>query len=469
MLKSISLLLVGFIFVVFFSCSTSLKINSLKPEADDASPLTYENIPSFIALPITIKLKDIENKTNVLLNGLLYEDKDIEDDDTEIQVWKQAPIAIEITNDKLGNRIKTIMPLKVLIKYRIGTKTLGIEYYKIQEFELDGVVTLISSVNLTNWKLNTKTELNSLEWNQSPTTTIFEKKVPITYLINPAVKIFKSKIERTIDEAVRKSMDFKPNLMTALEKICSPFQINENYSSWLRITPIEIYTTEARLKKDQLSLQMGMKCNIETLIGTRPESKFDFNKITLKAVAKIPNQISANIIAVSSFSDASKIIKKNFAGQEFESGGKKVVVQDIELWHKNGKIVIALDLVGSVNGKIYLSGFPQYDNQSKELYFDDLEYVLDTKNRLMLMANWLAEGLVLQKIKESCRYSIANNLDEGKKTMMTYLQNYSPMPGVSIKGDIKDIQFQKVQLTKGAIIAFLKVNGVIAISVDGLK
>jgi hypothetical protein len=63
---------------------------------------------------------------------------------------------------------------------------------------------------------------------------------------------------------------------------------------------------------------MGMKCNIETLIGKKPESKFDINKIILKSITKIPKQITANIIAVSAYNDASKIMKKNFAGQEFE-------------------------------------------------------------------------------------------------------------------------------------------------------
>jgi hypothetical protein len=45
--------------------------------------------------------------------------------------------------------------------------------------------------------------------------------------------------------------------------------MNESYESWLRIVPLEIYTT-AKLKKDQFSLQMGMKCNMETLIGNNP-------------------------------------------------------------------------------------------------------------------------------------------------------------------------------------------------------
>jgi hypothetical protein len=48
----------------------------------------------------------------------------------------------------------------------------------------------------------------------------------------------------------------------------------------------------------------------------KPESKFDINKIILKSITKIPKQITANIIAVSTYNDASKIMKKNFAGQD---------------------------------------------------------------------------------------------------------------------------------------------------------
>ena len=454
---------------LLIGCSTSQKINTLKPEPDDATPLAYENIPSYINLPISVKLKDIENKTNSLLNGLIYEDTNIEDDNIEMKIWKLSPIIIQNENAVSGEKIKTILPLKANIKYRIGTKTMGVELYNTREFNLNGVITLNSDVELNNWKLKTKTELKSLEWNESPTMTVFGKNVPVTYLINPAIKIFKSKIEKKIDGAIEKSMDFKPNVLKALEKICFPFQMNEAYESWLRIVPIEIYSTAAKLKNDSFLLQMGMKCNMETLIGLAPESKFDANKITLKPVNLIPNQISANIVAVSTYQDASKIIRKNFIGQELGSGSKKVKIQDVSIWHKESKMVIALELLGSVNGTIYLAGFPQYDEKTKEIYFDKLDYVLDTKNKLMRTANWLAQGLILRKIQENCRYSIQPNLEEGKKTMMGYLKNYSPMPGVFVNGKMEDIRFQKIELTKNAIIAFIKVNGEINVSVDGLR
>jgi hypothetical protein len=471
MLKSLSILIISLTTLVLtISCSsTSQKIEALKPEPDDAIPLTYTNTPSYLNLPVSIKLKDIENKTNSLMNGLIYEDNNIEDDNIEIKVWKQAPITITNDHGKEGEKIKTVLPLKIWAKYRIGTKTMGVDLSRTQEFNLNGVVTLLSSVNLNNWRLSSKTTLKSLDWVESPTMTVFGKNMPVTYLINPAVSLFKSKIEKSIDTAIEDSMDFKPNVIDALTKICTPFEMSETYKSWLRIVPIEAYSTNAKLKNDSFLLNMGMKCNMETSIGKKPESKFEANKIVLKTVEKIPEQISANIAAVSTYQEASKLMTTNFVGQEFGSGSKKVKVQNVAIWHKDGKLVIALDLLGSVNGTIYLTGIPQYNDTTKEIYFDKLDYVLDTKSRLMRTANWLAQGIILRKIEESCRYSIKQNLDEAKQSMMGYLKNYSPMPGVFINGKMEDIQFQKIELTNQAMIAFIKVNGTINVAIDGLK
>lgn len=462
-------LLIPILALLFFaSCSTTQKIAALKPEPDDASPLVYENTTSFIDLPVSVKLKDIENQTNKLLTGLIYEDNDITDDDLEVKIWKLAPITIKNDPESMG-KIKTILPLKALVKYRIGTSKLGIDLYNTKEFNLNGNVTLLSEVNLTNWKLNTKTELKSFDWKESPTVVVFGKSVPITYLLNPAIKLFRSKIEKSIDESIEKSMDFKPQVLDALEKICTPFQMNEAYESWLRVIPVELYTTDSKIVKETIAFEMGLKCTIETLIGAQPVSKFERNTIVLKPVAKMPDKISANIVAVSTYEEATKIMNKNFAGKEFISGTKKVTVKNVQIWHKQGKMIIALDLLGSVNGMVYLSGFPQYNDQKKEIYFDQMDYAIETKSTMLRTANWLASGLILRKIQETCRYSIKQNLEDGKQSMLNYMKNYSPMPGVFVNGTVDSIEFQKIQLTNKAIIAFIKMNGDVNVTVDGLK
>ena len=451
--------------ILFSGCNATQKIASLKPEPDDASPLIYDNTVSYINMPIQIKLRDVENKINSTLTGLIYEDSNIEDDDIAIKIWKQAPIQL----DNINGKIKTLLPLKAQVKYRIGTNKLGVDLYTTKEFMFNGTINLLSEVNLSNWKLSTKTQFKSLDWNESPSVIVLGKSVPITYLVNPALHFFKEKMEKSIDDAIEKSMDFKPTVLDALEKICTPFQMSEIYESWLRVVPVELYTTDAKLQKETIAFEMGMKCTMETLVGQKPVSQFNRNKIVLKSVSKMPEHVSANIVAISTYADASKIMTKNFAGQEFGSGNKKIQVQNVALWHKDGKMIIALDVLGSVNGTIYLNGFPQYNDTTKEIYFDQLDYVIDTKSTLVKTANWLAQGYVLRKIQESCRYSIVSNLEEGKSSMQKYLKNYSPMPGVFVNGSLKDIQFQKIQLTNKAIIALIKVNGDVSIAVDGFK
>src|SRR5690606_4039254 len=142
----------------------------------------------------------------------------------------------------------------------------GVDLYDVREFSFNGTVVLHSKVSLTHWKINTKTTLESLTWNQSPSTVVMGKEIPITYLINPALKLFKPNIEKSIDQSIGKSMDFKSNVLDAVALLCEPRQLSESYQTWLRIVPTEIYTTQAVLRDGVISLDMGFKGNVGTFI-----------------------------------------------------------------------------------------------------------------------------------------------------------------------------------------------------------
>jgi type IV pilus biogenesis protein CpaD/CtpE len=451
--------------VLLQGCSTTKKIEALKPEPSTNTPVVYETTTSFINLPVSITLADIETQVNKYLTGLIYEDNDINDDEIAMKVWKTSPITFKEQNGKL----QSVVPIKILAQVKYGTSALGINMYDTREFNLDAVVTFNSTVGLSNWKMTTTTTLESLKWKESPTITIAGKKVAITYLINPAVKLFKSKIERKLDESIEKVADFKPQVLAAMEQLSNPILTNEQYEAWFKVNPSELYVTDAVLSKSRITMDMGLKCTMQTLVGQKPANNFKKETLVLKPVSKMPEKFSAVVAAVSTYESASKVITKNFQGQEFGDGSRKVTVQKVDLWHKDGKMIVALDMTGSINGTIYLAGYPSYNAATKEIYFDQMDYVLNTKSVLMKTANWLAGGLILRKIQESCRYSIQPNLEEGKKNMLPYLQNYSPMPGVFVNGSMGDFEFEKIQLTDKAIIAFIKTSGKMDVKIDGLK
>lgn len=446
------------------SCSTSQKIELMKPEPDEAEPIKYPITSSYVSFPVNLAVKDIEKQTNKALNGLIYNDTILNDDNTEMKIWKNAPILIS----QDGKRLKTIVPLKIWAKVKYGTSALGLNLYDTREFNLNGTVTLLSDINMINWKVKTETELQDIQWNESPTVNIAGKEIKITYLINPTIRVFRSKIERMIDDSMGKTLDFKSNILEMMQKVAEPVEMSTTYQTWLKVTPQELYATEATLEKNAVNMNVGLKCLMESFIGIRPKPAYDKSKITLKPIANLPDKVVANIAAVSTYQDASRIMNENFKGKVFASGKRKITVQNVEIWHKRSKMIIALDMIGSINGRIYLAGFPQYNAETKELYFDNLDYALETKSKLMKSANWLFQSMILLKLKESCRYSIQPNLDEGKKNMLKYLNNYSPMPGVFVNGKMNEIVLEKVQLTNTSIVAFLSITGNVRVNINGM-
>ena len=459
MKKIVSLLSLSFL----FGCSTSNKIAALKPMPSENVPMVYKTTTSFVDMPMEITLKEIENQLNKSLSGLIYEDNNLEDDKSEMKIWKTGTIKL-IEKD---GKIQSILPLKIWSRFKYGTDFMGLN--DTREINLNGTITLLSDAKLSNWKMNTTSKIEDFEWSESPTILVAGKKVPITYIINPTLSIFKSKVAKKIDDAIEKSCDFKPYVLDVLDKMSTPFLTSEQYETWFKLNPIEVYVTDAVLKKSKIEMELGLKCSMQTMVGQQPKVSFNRESVTFKSVTKLPNKTTASIAAISTYESASRIITKNFQGKEFASGSRKIVVQKVDLWSKDGKMIIALDMTGSINGTIYLSGIPNYNSATKEIYFEQMDYVLNTKGILTKTANWLLQGTILKKIQENCRYSIKDNLAEGKKNMLPYLSNYSPMKGVFVNGTMDDFEFEKVELTNDAIIAFINATGKMNVKIDGME
>jgi hypothetical protein len=216
-------------------------------------------------------------------------------------------------------------------------------------------------------------------------------------------------------------------------------------------------------------MELGLKCNMQTVVGQEPSKAIDKASISFKPVTKIPTVTNASIAAISTYENASRVITKNFQGKEFSSGSRKITIQKVDLWLKDGKMIFALNMEGSVDGTLYLSGIPNYNTITKEIYFEQMDYVLNSKSILTKTANWLLQGSILKKIQENCRYSVGDNLEEAQKSMLPYLNNFSPMKGVFVNGSLDEFYFEKVELTDKAIIAFIKASGKMRVNIDGME
>ncbi len=448
------------------ACSTTKKVASLKPLPDYGSTdVVYQKQLSFISMPIEIAVADLQTQTNKYLNGVIYDDTSMDGDNLMLKVTKQAPIII---NEKAG-KLEMELPLKIWSRYKYGVQSFGIDLTDTRDVNLNGRVKLSASVGLVNWKITTNTTIQDIQWVENPSVSIAGKNVPITYLINPALLVFKSRLAKIVDDAIAQSLDIKPYVMDALSTLSKPTKVNDEYNTWFAMQPVEIYATKMSLANKKLTANMGMKAFLETAIGREPSITFNKDQIQLKTVQTMPNEFNVNVASFATYQYASALVQKNFAGQKFESGKRAVVVNKIDLWGKEGKMIVAVNLSGSVNGDFYLSGVPMYDASKKEIYLNEVDFVLDSKNKLIKAGDWIAHGLILKKMADACRFSVAEQLAEGQKTMTTYLTNYEPMKGVKVNGKLNQITPGKVILTPNAIVAMVVATGKVAVSVDGME
>ena len=448
-----------------FSCGTAKKIEALKPAPSYTTDVVYDKQTSYLNLPVEVAVADLQNQTNKYLNGLIYDDEKIEDDNLMMRVWKEAPILIDENNGKLN----MVLPLKIWVKVRYGIDKFGVSLYDTKEINLNGNIKLSSLVAFNNWKLTTKTQIGGIDWVQSPTISIAGKDIPITYLINPAIALFKGKLGKMVDDAIEKSVDIKPYVLNALDQISKPVQVNNDYHVWFAMQPLELYTNKAVVANKKISIVMGMKAYLETTVNSKPTLSFDKNKLILLAAEKLPDDFGVSVASIVTYDAAAALMKQNFAGKPFQSGSRSVTITDVALWGKDGKMIVALDMVGSVTGKFYLAGIPSYDSSKQEVYFDQLDFVLDSKSKLLSLGDWFAHGLIARKIKESCRYSIKDQLAQGEATLKNYLNNAQPTKGVRVNGKVNQLTPGKINLTPNAIVTLITASGKVSISVDGMQ
>jgi hypothetical protein len=114
--------------------------------------------------------------------------------------------------------------------------------------------------------------------------------------------------------------------------------------------------------------------------------------------------------------------------------------KNVTIWHTGKNIDNRVGYIGMINSTIYLAGF-QHTNEVKlkRNIFDQLVNI-DTKNKLMRTANWLAQRLVSPKSNKIVVILSKANLDDAQENIMTYLKNYSPMPS----RDVQANEFDKI-------------------------
>jgi hypothetical protein len=168
------------------------------------------------------------------------------------------------------------------------------------------------------------------------------------------------------------------------------------------------------------------------------------------------------------FAEAERLAKNMMVGQVFESGKKKVKVEDIALWGNNDKIVVNTRLSGSFNGQIYFIGRPEFNAEKNQVEVKDLDYQVDTKSFLLRSASWIFQGTIKKKMAASMTFPLTQNIAAVKASVQQTLANYQISPGITLYGALDSVSVQDTRITPQGIRVNLFSTGKVNVDVKGL-
>ncbi|MFN7118421.1 MAG: DUF4403 family protein [Saprospiraceae bacterium] len=450
------LLLICSLFYLAVACKTTQPQPSKPTEQYNALPAVDQI--SMINIPIRIALPELEKSLNTQLPNLLYEDKDIKDDNMMIRAEKRDYIKLAFNGKNISYRV----PLKLWIQYDVGITNV--------EANGDIALQLKTTYNITeDWNMQTTTEIESYEWLQQPRLKMVGMNLPVGFIADLVLKNSKKTLTKAIDDAVGTNFNLQNEIKKVWEQLHEPQLIAPEYNTWLLVNPKNIGMTPLITRGDTIASTIVVETHPKVNIGNKPNKP---------ATAPLPNFKYSNAaqddftLLISTdvpYQEAERLAKLNLAGQTFSEGKRSVKVEDVELYGQGNQLIVNTKLSGSYNGNIYLSGKPIFDPKKNAIDIKDLNFTLETRNFLYKSAAWLLKGTLKNQIEKNMDFLLDYNLTELKNQLQSQLKDYKITNSIILNGQLNELTLQDAFLAPESIRVQVALKGRLQVQVNGLN
>lgn len=452
-------------FIKIFFLLTFISVYGQTNTVSETPVYNFPKIRSNITMPVTIPLSEISNMINASVKDLIYQDDSYTDnnnDQFKVKVWKTRPIRL------VGGTNQNILievPLKIWAEKGIGT--LGLYTYQSTTFET--VMSFNTSISVkNNWTILTQTRTNGFRWVTKPVLDFGKIQIPITSLVEKSLVEQQKKFCTTIDQQMATQLNFQNYAVMAWNVFANPFQISEEYNTWLKITPISVHITPLQFYGNQINTNLGIDIYSETYTGNKPESSEPVKSASdFGFVSSLADQFLLQTTANVPFTEATAIARNMFLNKEYDIRGSSVKIKDIKVYGEDNRVMIEAETEGYVNGTAFISGIPVYDEIKKKIVLSDTKFKLKTSNILQKTATLLFRGRIVKMIEEE--YGIpTQDLENSSKKSIEEAFTKEYYKGLKMSGTVFTLQPGSILMNPSGITAVIDTKATLKLILNGI-
>jgi hypothetical protein len=455
------------------------KLNTTAPPATVAAAPAYQPKLSSISIPVSIPLSAIEDKLNQQLQGTLYKDDNLDDDNLMVTVLKKGPMSIRAEKDKLYFSV----PLQVYARGRWQWEPCKAcpSFSKTEATSFDMVVKTESRFGLTDdYKVNTITSGN-FEWGSTkPYINLGPLQIGLARFVEPAMQQQMQVIARQLDKEIQNRLNLRQYVADTWVQLQQPVKLDENLNAWLSVAPQEVRMAPLYAHNGSLHTRLGITSYIQVTTDGKPQTQVNRNLPKLIIDNRLGDDIQIGLTATVPYTHASSLMKQQVANQTytFDDNKSQVRVKDAAITPSGEQLVLMLDVDGKTKaglftkkliGKVYLRGTPYYDAQTASIRLRDVDYDLDTKDMLLNTASWLAKNKFKDMIQSQVAIPVQSQLTDVRNMLQhTLNQTGRVHEAVLLRGAVNELAMENIYLTPAGIKAVVNARGNLTATIDKL-
>ncbi|MBW8359940.1 MAG: DUF4403 family protein [Weeksellaceae bacterium] len=450
--------ILNFLFLLFFFCIGAQE----QPPAHD-----FPRIRSSVAVPVRIPLSEISSLVNASVKDLIFEDQSYTDnnnDQFKVKVWKTRPIRL-VGGTKQNLLIE--VPLRIWAEKGIGT--LGVYSYQNTNFET--VMYFNTEIALlNNWTMVTKTSPMGFKWVSKPMLDFGKIKIPVTNMVEASLRKQQLEFSKKIDELMLRQLDLQPYAVLAWNQFAQPFHVSEEYSTWLKITPVGVKVTPLVFYGNAIDVNIGIDTYSETFTGNKPQAATLVKKVQdFASVPSLPDRFLLQTTANIPFSEATRIGQQLFLDREFDflEGKSKIKINGVKVYGELDRVIIEATTAGTVDGTSVISGIPVYDEVKRMIVLSDTTFKLKTKNILQKGAALLFRNRIVNMIEEEYGIPTAEIEDMARKGIHESF-NREYYKGLKMSGKVLNLKPSKIIMNPNGLTAVIDTEAQLHLMVQGL-
>lgn len=235
----------------------------------------------------------------------------------------------------------------------------------------------------------------------------------------------------------------------------------------INFQPEQIRMSQIILKNDTMYCSLGLSAKpaiVNAIASYNPKPLPNLSDFSFKNGFRIFSRLHMP------YDSLNHIINAQTAGTEMKVGKglfkKNIRVDSVRLIGGGNKMYIEVHLSKGIRGTVFLEGIPNWDGTAQELRMDSLDFHIKSKQLLVRVASWLMDGAIEKKIKQACKFQLADRL-RMTQAMITLKMNQSLYAGINSKGYVNKLNVDDFITNPTGIDVGASAAGRLFLDVDG--